>query len=63
MATNTSDLVTVPRAAKLLGKPKMTLYRWVKNGKVIAIQLGGFLFIPKSEVKRLEKEIAIIKPP
>lgn len=58
MATNTGDLVTVPQAAKLLGKPKMTLYRWIKSGKVIALQFGGISFIPKSELERLKNDQA-----
>jgi len=48
------DLMTVPKAAKALGRPKMTLYRWVAIGKVHAIKLGGILFIPVSEVERLK---------
>jgi len=50
----TSDLLTVPKAAKQLGKPKMTLYRWLKSGKIIAITVGGIPFIPQSEVERLQ---------
>ena len=53
MTASTGDLVTVPQAAKLVGKPKMTLYRWIDNGKLIAIQVGGILFVPKSEIERL----------
>ena len=56
MSTTTTDLMTVPQAAKLLGRPRMTLYRWIKNGKVIAIKLGGVLFVPTSEVERLKNE-------
>ena len=48
------DFITVPETAKLLKKPKMTLYRWIKAGKVIAVNFGGILFIPKSEVIRLQ---------
>jgi len=58
MVTNTGDLLTVPQAAKLLGKPKMTLYRWVKNGKVIAVRFGGILFVPMSEIDRLKNQAA-----
>jgi len=47
------DLLTVPKAAKQLGRPKMTLYRWIKANKIIYAELDGVLFIPKSEVERL----------
>ena len=52
------DLMTVPKAAKALGHPKMTLYRWIDTNKVHAIKLGGILFIPQSEVERLKNEKA-----
>lgn len=58
MAINTSEFLTVPQAAKQLGKPKMTLYRWVKNGKVIAVRFGGILFVPMSEIERLKNQAA-----
>ena len=41
------DLLTVPEAAKQLGRPKMTLYRWIKTNKIVNIELGGVLFIPE----------------
>jgi excisionase family DNA binding protein len=50
----TDDFITVPEAAKQLGKPKMTLYRWIGSNKLIAVTFGGILFIPKSEVERLK---------
>ena len=52
----TDEFVTVPEAAKQLGKPKMTLYRWIEADKLIAVTFGGILFIPKSEVGRLNRE-------
>ena len=50
------DIVTVPEAAKRLGKTKMTVYRWIETQKIIAVKLGGILFIPKSEIERLINE-------
>jgi excisionase family DNA binding protein len=50
----TDDFVTVPEAAKQIGKPKMTLYRWIDSEKIIAVTFGGIKFIPKSEVERLK---------
>ncbi|GAI14703.1 unnamed protein product [marine sediment metagenome] len=54
----TDEFVTVPEAAKQLGKPKMTLYRWIQANKLIAVTFGGILFIPISEVARLKNEKA-----
>ncbi len=51
----TDDFVTVPEAAKQMGRPKMTLYRWIAANRLIAITFGGILFVPKSEIERLQK--------
>jgi len=54
---STDDLVSVAQAALELGKPRVTIYRWVEDRKVVAIRLGGILFVPVSEVERLKREI------
>ena len=51
----TDDFVTVPKAAKQLGKPKMTLYRWIEANKLIAVTFGGIRFVPTSEVDRVKR--------
>ena len=48
------DLLSVAQVAKALGKPRLTIYRWVAAKKIASIKLGGVLFIPKSEVERLK---------
>jgi len=53
----TDDLVSVAQAAEALGRPRLTIYRWIDAGKIHGIKLGGILFIPKSEVGRLKREI------
>lgn len=52
----TDDLVSVAQAALELSKPRVTIYRWIDDGKVVAVRLGGILFIPKSEVERLKRD-------
>ncbi|MBA7625709.1 hypothetical protein ES703_33141 [subsurface metagenome] len=54
----TEDLSSVANAAKELGRPRVTIYRWIEAGKIIGIKLGGILFIPKSEIERLKNEKA-----
>lgn len=51
----TDEFVTVPGAAKQLGRPKMTLYRWIEAKKLIAVRFGGILFVPVSEIERLKR--------
>ena len=50
------DLYSVSRAAKMLSRPRITIYRWVKTGKILSIKLGGVIFIPVTEVERLYTE-------
>ena len=58
IAIDSKDFVTIPEMAKRMGKPKMTLYRWVKAGKLISVEFGGIKFIPVSELKRLEQPVS-----
>ncbi len=51
----TDAFLSVPKAAKQLGKPKVTLYRWIEANKLIAVTFGGILFVPKSELERIKK--------
>jgi len=53
---NTDDLVTIPAAAEALGRPKVTLYRWIEKGKITAIELGGVLFIQAKELEWLKAQ-------
>lgn len=53
-----NDILTVGDAAKELGQHRSTIYRWLEAGKFIGVKLGGILFVPKSEVERLKKDIA-----
>jgi excisionase family DNA binding protein len=55
MSNEGKELFTVPEASKELGKNPMTLYRLIKSERLIAIRLGGILFVPKSEIDRLIK--------
>ena len=50
----TDDLSSVADAAKELGRPRITIYRWIEAGKIVGIKLGGILFIPREEVERLK---------
>ncbi len=52
------EAVTIPEAAKRLGKSKMTLYRWKEAGRISWVEFGGVLFIPVSEIERLKNEQA-----
>ena len=59
---NNEDLISVGRAAKILGITRMTLYRWIKISKVKAIKLGNISFIHVKEVDRLKAKATVEKP-
>jgi len=42
-------------AAKALGVSYVTIYRWIKAGKLTPIRIAGRTLIPKSEVERLKQ--------
>ena len=50
----TEDFMTVWRASKILGVARLTIYRWIKAGKMLSLQMAGITFVPKSEVARLQ---------
>ena len=54
----TDDLVTVAQAARELGCARLTIYRWIKAGKIVSIEVAGSPYILKTEVARLQKERA-----
>lgn len=58
-----SDLMSIQQAARELEIPRTTMYRWAERDKIITIRLGGILFVPKSEVERLQKEKSMAAKP
>lgn len=58
----TDDFLSVGKAAKALGTSRWSVYRWIEAQKIIAVKLGGILFIPKSEVERLRNNQATERP-
>jgi len=54
ITVTTNDLMSVQDTAKELGRHRYQIYRWIESGKIVAIKLGGILFIPKSEIERVK---------
>ena len=59
ITVTTNDLMSVQDTAKELGRHRYQIYRWIDSGKVVAIKLGGVLFVPKSEVERIKSNQAV----
>ena len=50
------DVLSGRDAANEIGVHFTTLYRWVKDSKIVYIIFGGNIFIPVLEVERLKRE-------
>lgn len=46
------DLLSVPEAAKLLGKSDHCIYKWIRKGKIRALRIGelGNFMIPRKDL-------------
>lgn len=51
------DFVNQKRAAEILNISRMTIWQWIKDGKIQAVIVGGLRMIPQSEVERLKREM------
>lgn len=48
--------VLLGTAAKQLGVSRVTIYYWIRCGKIDAIKFGGILFTTQAEIERILKE-------
>ena len=46
----------VDETATLLGKGVATIWRWIRDGKIISGKAGNRTLIPKSEIARLKSD-------
>ena len=47
------SLITVPELAKILGISRITVYNWVKKGRIPAVRIGRNYAIRQADVRRL----------
>jgi len=47
---------TVREVAQMLRFDKMTIYRWIKSGKIKAVKINNRWLIPAEEVERIIKK-------
>lgn len=47
----TDELLSVGQAARMLGRPRVYIYRRIHSGEINAIKLGGVYYIPKEEIE------------
>lgn len=48
---------TESQAAELLGVNRITIWRWIKNGRFNIQRVGSVVFIPKWEVESLKAKM------
>mgnify|MGYP001115488487 CR=1 FL=1 len=51
-----ADAYGPEETAKLLGKGIATIWRWIRDEKILVVRIGGRTLIPKREIERLQKE-------
>ena len=54
--TETEDLIKAQEVCEYLQVSKVTLYKWLKQGKVTGYHLGTRLFFKKSEIENSLKK-------
>ena len=57
-----TDAYGPEETAKLLGKGEATIWRWLRDGKILAVKVGGRTLIPEKEIERLQKELGLPDP-
>jgi excisionase family DNA binding protein len=57
-----TDAYGPEETAKLLGKGEATIWRWLRDGKILAVKVGGRTLIPEKEIERLQKELGLPNP-
>jgi excisionase family DNA binding protein len=57
-----TDAYGPEETAKLLGKGEATIWRWLRDGKILAVKVGGRTLIPEKEIERLQKELGMPNP-
>jgi excisionase family DNA binding protein len=53
------EYLTMSQAMKMTGRSKRTIDRWIKDGHLHSVNLGGFdgTIMPRSEVAEVEKRM------
>lgn len=53
------EYLTVSQAMKATGRSKRTIDRWIKDGRLHSVDLGGYdgVIVPRKEVAEVEKQM------
>ena len=50
-----TDLISLREAAEILGKSKVTVWRWVQAGRLGSVAIADRLFVRRGDVKRIAR--------
>lgn len=56
-----ADFYTPKQAASLLGIHEKSIFRWLRDGKITVVLIGGQRYITGGEIKRLKEENQVNK--
>jgi excisionase family DNA binding protein len=56
MPIELKDYLNQSAAAEFLKVSRMTIWRWMEEGNITYVIIGGFRMIPRSEVERIAEE-------
>ena len=48
-------MVSVKEAAEIFSVTKRTIFRWIEEGRIKSIMIGGTVRIPEEEIERLKR--------
>ena len=48
----------VEEAARLSGRGVATVWRWIRDGKIVVIRINGRTLVPESEIEKLKSKKA-----
>lgn len=54
--TEIMEYFSKSQAADILGVSRQTIWRWIKEGKIQLVEIGGFELIPRSNLEQIVKE-------
>ncbi|RLC34413.1 hypothetical protein DRH14_03070 [Candidatus Shapirobacteria bacterium] len=52
----TTDLITIPEAARLLSITRQTIHRWINEGKLARLKIKGNAYLFREAVEKLRRE-------
>jgi excisionase family DNA binding protein len=55
------DFFTPKQAARLLGIHEKSIFRWLRDGKITVVLIGGQRYITAGEIRRLKEENQVNK--